>query len=85
MNTLCDLVIRNVKNKVILEHLKSEDNRSYHISSKKIQSKLGFKNLYNIEDAIIELVNIFEKKILIDPLNNEIFFNIKRMKSLDLK
>ena len=25
VNTLCDLVIRNVKNKVILEHLKSED------------------------------------------------------------
>jgi nucleoside-diphosphate-sugar epimerase len=85
VNALCDLVTRNVKNKVIVKHLKSEDNRSYHISSKKIQNKLGFKNHYNIEDAIIELVNIFEKKILIDPLNNEIYFNIKRMKTLGLK
>ena len=85
VNALCDLVTKNVKNKVIIKHLKSEDNRSYHISSKKIQSKLGFKNYYNIEDAIIELVNIFEKKILIDPLNNEIYFNIKRMKTLGLK
>ena len=85
VNTLCNLVIRNIKHKVLIKHLKSEDNRSYHISSKKIQKKLGFKNHFNIEDAIIELVNIFKKKILIDPLNNEIYFNIKRMKSLGLK
>jgi nucleoside-diphosphate-sugar epimerase len=85
VNTLSNLVIRNIKHKVLIKHLKSEDNRSYHISSKKIQKKLGFKNHFNIEDAIIELVNIFKKKILIDPLNNEIYFNIKRMKSLGLK
>jgi nucleoside-diphosphate-sugar epimerase len=85
VNTLCNLVIRNIKHKVLIKHLKSEDNRSYHISSKRIQKKLGFKNHFNIEDAIKELVNIFKKKILIDPLNNEIYFNIKRMKSLGLK
>jgi nucleoside-diphosphate-sugar epimerase len=85
VNALCDLVTKNIKHKVLLKRLKSDDNRSYHISSKKIQKKLGFNNYYNIEDAIIELVSIFEKKILIDPLNNEIYFNIKRMKSLGLK
>ena len=85
VNTLCNLVIRNIKHKVLIKRLKSEDNRSYHISSKKIQKKLGFKNHFNIEDAITELVNILKKKILIDPLNNEIYFNIKRMKSLGLK
>jgi nucleoside-diphosphate-sugar epimerase len=85
VNTLCNLVIRNIKHKVLIKRLKSEDNRSYHISSKKIQKKLGFKNHFNIEDAITELVNIFKKKILIDPLNNEIYYNIKRMKSLGLK
>jgi nucleoside-diphosphate-sugar epimerase len=85
VNTLCNLVIRNIKHKVLIKRLKSEDNRSYHISSKKIQKKLGFQNYYNIEDAVIELVNIFKKKLLIDPLNNEIYYNIKRMKSLGLK
>ena len=85
VNALCDLVTKNIKHKVLIKRLKSDDNRSYHISSKKIQKKLGFNNCYNIEDAIIELVNIFKKKILIDPLNNEIYFNIKRMKSLGLK
>lgn len=85
VNALCNLVTKNIKHKVLIKRLKSDDNRSYHISSKKIQKKLGFCNYYNIEDAIIELINIFKKKILIDPLNNEIYFNIKRMKSLGLK
>lgn len=85
VNTLCDLVTRNIKKKVLVKRLKSEDNRSYHISSKKIQKKLGFKNYYNIEDGIIELMNAFKKKMFIDPLSNEIYFNIKRMKFLDLK
>lgn len=85
VNTLCDLVTRNIKKKVLVKRLKSEDNRSYHISSKKIQKKLGFKNYYNIEDGIVELMNAFKEKMFIDPLSNEIYFNIKRMKSLDLK
>jgi nucleoside-diphosphate-sugar epimerase len=85
VNTLCDLVTRNIKKKVLVKRLKSEDNRSYHISSKKIQKKLGFKNYYNIEDGITELMNAFKEKMFIDPLSNEIYFNIKRMKSLDLK
>ena len=85
MDTLSSLVIKNVKKKISISRFKSEDDRSYHISSKKIQIKLGFKNYYTIEDAIIELVDTFEKKLLIDPLNNDIYYNIKKMKSLNLK
>ena len=84
VNTLCGLVTKNIKKKINIKYLKSEDNRSYHISSKKIQNKLGFKNFYSIEDAIVELINAFENKLLHDPLNNEIYFNIKKMKSLNL-
>jgi nucleoside-diphosphate-sugar epimerase len=84
VNTICGLVTKNIKKKVNIKYLKSEDNRSYHISSKKIQNKLGFKNFYSIEDAIVELINAFENKLLHDPLNNEMYFNIKKMKSLNL-
>jgi len=42
-------------------------------------------NYYNIEDAIKELVNVFEKNLLADPLSNEIYYNIKKMMSLNLK
>ena len=85
VDTLSSLVIKNVKKKISISRFKSEDDRSYHISSKKIQIKLGFKNYYTIEDAIIELVDTFEKKLLIDPLNNDIYYNIKKMKSLNLQ
>ena len=84
VNTICGLVTKNIKKKINIKYLKSEDNRSYHISSKKIQNKLGFKNFYSIEDAIVELINAFENKLLQDPLNNEAYFNIKKMKSLNL-
>ena len=84
VNTICGFVTKNIKKKINIKYLKSEDNRSYHISSKKIQNKLGFQNFYSIEDAIVELINAFENKLLHDPLNNEIYYNIKKMKSLNL-
>tara|TARA_B100000989_G_C19521276_1_gene464279 strand:+ start:648 stop:1637 length:990 start_codon:yes stop_codon:yes gene_type:complete len=62
----------------------SNDNRSYHISSKKIYNEIGFYPKFTIEDAIKDLKNCFEKKILSDPLNNEFYFNIKRMNSIKL-
>ncbi len=64
---------------------KTDDNRSYHISSKKIENILGFKPSYNIEDAVKELKNAFNKKKLTNPLTNEFYFNIKRMQSIKLK
>ena len=64
---------------------KSDDNRSYHISSEKIKKELGFEPKKNIRDAVKDLASAFEKNLLIDPLKNEIYFNIKRMKSLNLK
>ena len=64
---------------------KTDDNRSYHISSKKIENILGFTPSYNIEDAVKDLKNAFNKKKLINPLTNEFYFNIKRMQSIKLK
>ena len=38
----------------------SNDNRSYHISSKKIQEELGFLTKYTVKDAINDLKDTFE-------------------------
>ena len=70
---------------VKLIYKKTNDNRSYHISSEKIKSELGFAPKKNIIDAVKDLQNAFEKKILRNTLDNEIYFNIKRMKNLNLK
>ena len=63
----------------------SDDNRSYHVSSEKIKDVLGFETEYTIKDAVKDLKNVFEKNILKDTFENEMFFNIKRMNNIDLK
>ena len=82
--------IANRTKKIIGEDVKlvrshSDDNRSYHISSQKIQDKLNFKLKYNIDDAIQDLKKAFEEKYFSNPLENELYFNIKRMQNINLK
>ena len=69
---------------VKIKELNTYDNRSYHISSKKIQNQLGFINNFSILNAIEDLKDAFDKKLLIDCLINENYFNIKKMQSINL-
>ena len=64
--------------------LPTDDNRSYHISSKKIRQELGFKAQYMIKDAVVDLLRAFELGQLPNSLDDEIYFNIRRMQSLQL-
>lgn len=73
------------KRKVELQIEKSNDNRSYHVNSEKIQKKLDFKPLYNIEKAIMDLMEAFEKGLVPDALEDKRYFNIKTMKEANLK
>ena len=70
---------------IVINTEPSNDNRSYHINSDKIFKELNFKNQFTIEDAIESLCIAFDQKKLIDPLNNEMYFNIKRMQKINLK
>ena len=63
----------------------TDDNRSYHISSKKIRNKINFITKYTINDAVKDLKLAFEKKVFKDSLNNPDFFNIKKMQEINLK
>ena len=63
---------------------KTDDNRSYHISSEKIKKILGFNTKHNIKDAVSDLKNAFEKGLLPNSLQDEKYFNIKRMQSIKL-
>ena len=63
----------------------SDDNRSYHVSCEKIKNILGFETKFTIKDAVQDLKNSFEKKILQNTFENEMFFNIKRMNNINLK
>jgi nucleoside-diphosphate-sugar epimerase len=63
---------------------KSNDNRSYHISSKKINDILGFKTENTIKDAIFDVQSAIIHKRLINSLSNPIYFNIKTMQNINL-
>ena len=56
---------------------KSDDNRSYHVSCKKISEILGFNTKHTIKDAVTDLKKAFENKLIINSFDDEKFFNIK--------
>ena len=63
----------------------TDDNRSYHISSVKFRDELGFSANHSIREAIEELKNAFEKGLLKNSFQDEKYFNIKRMQSINLE
>ena len=62
----------------------SDDNRSYHISSQKIKDEIGFETTHTIQDAVEDLCAAFDTGLLPNSLEDEMYFNIKRMQSLEL-
>ena len=81
---LAYLVKEIIGNEVKIIIQPTNDNRSYHISSEKIEKVLNFKSQHSIKDAIIDLKNAFNKNYFSDTLNNELYFNIKKMNSIKL-
>lgn len=63
----------------------TNDNRSYRVSSEKIKRELGFTAKRTIEDAVVSLKEAFESGKVPDPFDNDQYFNIKRMKALELQ
>ncbi|MDB3920168.1 SDR family oxidoreductase [Candidatus Pelagibacter sp.] len=70
---------------VKLKTTPTDDNRSYHISSSKIQKQLDFSPMFGVDDAIRDLKLAFEKNLLPDSLSDDVYFNIKRMEKIKLK
>ncbi len=85
VNELAHDVKEVIGSDVKIIHTKSDDNRSYHVSSEKISNILNFDTRYTVKDAASDLKNAFEKKFLLNTFNDEFFFNIKRMQSINLK
>ena len=81
---LAEIVRSVIGDDVKLVTTPTDDNRSYHISSEKIYKELGFKARHTIRDAVVDLVQAFEAGKIPDSLNDETYFNIRRMQSLKL-
>ena len=53
--------------------------------SEKIADVLGFTASHTIKDAVSDIKNAFEKGLLPNSLEDEMYFNIKRMQSINLQ
>ena len=84
LNDIAELVRKVVGAQVAIETTPTNDNRSYHISSEKIRRDLGFEPRFSIEDAIRDLRDAFAAGKMHDPLNNPLYYNIKRMQEIHL-
>ena len=82
---LANLVNGVMGGKLAIDVQPTDDMRSYHVSSSKLQRSLGFAASHSIDEAVRGLVDAFKGHRLQDPMNNPMYFNIKRMQQLNLR
>ena len=85
VDELATMVQKVVGQDVKIIKTSTDDNRSYHISSNKIQTELGFKPRHTIEDAVKDLNKAFKEGLLPNAMTDSSYFNIKVMLNTGLK
>ena len=84
LDEIASKVNQHVDPTIPIVHQETNDLRSYRVDSEFIRSDLGFEPIYNVNDAIKDLVQAFNKNYFNSPLENSRYFNIKKMKELRL-
>ena len=57
----------------------SNDTRSYHINSDKINKVLGYKPSRSIQKAVRDLCKAFKEDKIPNSFDDDIYFNVKRL------
>jgi nucleoside-diphosphate-sugar epimerase len=81
---IAETVQAEVGNNVDIVVTPSDDHRSYHVSSEKIKTELGFSAQHTVSDAIIDLKKAFESGKVPNAATDDRYYNIKRMQGLKL-
>ena len=84
VNDLANDVREVLGQDIEIKKTETNDNRSYHVSSEKINNLIGFAPKYSVKDAVLDLKEAFENKFLTNTFEDEMYFNIKRMQSIKL-
>jgi len=77
-------VVREVfpeKGEIPIVTTPTDDIRSYHVNSDKIQRALGFKPKHTVEDAVRDLVRRLQAGKLPNSMDDTFYFNVRRLKS----
>jgi len=66
---------------ISIETQPSDDPRSYHVSSRKIAEKLGWRPRRSIEDAVRDLCQAFRAGKLPNSFDDDRYFNVRTIKN----
>lgn len=70
---------------IVVDTTPSNDPRSYHVSSRKIVERLGWKPRRSIEDAVRDLCAAFRNGKLPNCQDDDRYFNVRTVKRLGLR
>lgn len=82
---IAKMVQERVGSEIPIEVVPTDDNRSYHVSSRKMRERLGFEPQHSIADAIDDLHRAFTQGEVPDAMNDPIYYNIRRMQQASLR
>jgi len=82
---IADMVRAHVGPHVDIVTAATNDHRSYHISSARIGRELGFHPRRSVDDAIADLQAAFAAGKVPDGMNDDRYYNVKRMQRLGLR
>ncbi len=70
---------------ILIKKVESEDDkRSYHLNSDRIKKELNFDLKYSVDDAITDIYSLLQTGKFEDSLVNDIYYNIKTLKKLEI-
>ena len=72
-------------NKILAEQILNKIFKTYSLNLNQLKKIYSPNYLEILSNAIEDLKVAFDNKLLLKPLENEYYFNIKRMQSLNLK
>lgn len=84
VDEIAQMVARAIGKPVDIQRTPTDDNRSYHVSSQKLQCELGFVATHTLEQAVTDLKDAFQDGRLTNTMNNSLYYNIKRMQEVKL-
>jgi nucleoside-diphosphate-sugar epimerase len=81
VSEIAEMVRRVVGEDVEIETAPTDDDRSYHISSERIERELGFRPRHTIEEAVRDLLDAFEAGMVPRAMEDPRYYNIKTMQA----
>ena len=67
-----------------IENQTTNDNRSYHVSSRKIEERLGYRPRRTLQDAVHELCLAFKKGQFPESMTDDRYINVRAVNRLSL-